>query len=124
MTYITRFSFCWFILTLFYLAVYFLNIQIVAGVVGLFVPYGVWNSIMTFGSISNYNFFPVVTFLLFIGTLFYADRFATYAGISRPGAKIMYNLLLLLALTLIIDISIWGEWMSWSVITNTGLGPM
>ena len=114
MGYGPSFLLTWLTMTALYLGAYFTLVEswepLVWGL-GLFVPYGIWNTLFL-GNIFEGNFMPLVGLVAFVALLFTADRMARALKIDGDIPKILFNLALLFAITLIVDFSIHGEWPS------------
>jgi len=82
------------------------------GAVGMFVPFGIWNTLASFSSRG------LITFPLLIVSLFYADRVAAKILVPDGFVKIVFNLVWLLVLTLAVDYVIYGTWQSLQVLLN------
>lgn len=67
--------------------------------IGLFVPIGIWNFI--FG---GYLIIPLIAVVV------YGEKYLK--KIPNPIVKIISNLFVLLVLTFVVDMIIWGEWRS------------
>jgi hypothetical protein len=108
-----QFRFIWGILTVIYLILYGIYwLGALIGVfpyfmyfIGLFVPFGFWN---TLASIHSGKIIITATLLIF--SLSYADKFARKFLITNPFKRILLNLLWLLLLTALIDFILWGTW--------------
>ena len=108
----------WFFLTALYLVLLFSKIhgQDVAGVVGLFVPIGLFNLAASIhgGYNGQTQHAWLITFPMTIGVFVLADFIAIkwkMPLLLRAG----YNLLVLLAVTAAVDFMLWHEWNSWSM---------
>lgn len=91
-----------------------------AGAVGLFVPYGFMNTWALVSAIAVINLLPMLTAVLFVAAVVYSDKVAKSLGIQNTISKIFFNLGILLVVTLIIDLSLWGSWESFHVLLNGG----
>lgn len=93
--------------------------------VGMFTPLGFWSSFMgIFGGISRFinpdghialsvvSRIVLVSIMLF--TLSYGEKLAQHLGFdsSKPMLKLLFNLVVLLCLTFIVDMFIYGKWLS------------
>jgi hypothetical protein len=90
-------------------------------VLGLFVPYGLWNPLYTYGAFVHIELLPLAALAITICCLATADRIAGKLNIHSPAVKVVFNLCLLLVLTVIVDYSIWGQWFSMRLLL--GYGP-
>lgn len=112
----------WFI-WLFLTAVYILtwrysdNFLIGNRFIGIFVPFGYWN---TAASISLAG---LITFPLLFGSLFFAERIADKIKIPNQIHKIFFNLLWLFLLTMLVDYIIWGNLASFNVLLGKSSFP-
>ena len=107
-----RFWFSWVVLTLLYLGLG--DIPIFAFLVGLFVPFGFFNTMLSL-SIKG-----VLTFPLLILSLYYADSVARTLQITNPFKKLVFNLVWLLILTLVVDLILSYGWQSLYLFLNGG----
>lgn len=73
------------------------------GLVGLFVPFGFFNSILLYANI--------IFVLIFFGILYLFEKI-TKKYQPHPAIKIIANLLLLLVITYLVDNFLWGDWCS------------
>ncbi|MDO8566560.1 MAG: hypothetical protein Q7R58_00205 [bacterium] len=80
--------------------------RISVSILGMFVPFGVWNTIMSFSTQG------LITFPLLVASLFGADNIASNLQITGLVKRQLFNLVWLLLLTLAVDFVIWGKWVS------------
>jgi len=121
--------FWWFTLTVFYLWGSFWSglftyqsgriIKSLSFLIGLFVPFGFWNLFASFDDLGephpSYYFLglspAVIVFPVFIICMILAIRFGRRIG--GGAIRILFNLGVLLLLTLFVDLVIWHQWSSW-----------
>lgn len=111
----------WIGLTLIYLVLFFLNASInkviglnitpIVGLVGLFVPFGYFNGV--FGIIGTGGLMLIV----FLVILYFFEKTTKKFNLS-PTAKIISILLLLLVITFLVDMLLWREWCSMTILTQ------
>ena len=117
MKYPTSFIVWWLGLTLLYLALQYVSgFSPLTSFVGLFVPFGIFNVMVAVSALQQMHVGAILSITLFFLALFGADWSTKKLGISSPMLKIGFNLVLLLALTFIVDYSIYGEWNSWKIL--------
>lgn len=75
--------------------------------IGLFVPFGIWNSVYAFTSLSALLSIPLMIF-----SILFADRIATGLNIKSVVIKLIFNLVLLFIITFLVDFLIWDKWLS------------
>lgn len=93
--------------------------------VGMFTPLGFWSSFMgIFGGISRFInpgenvALSIVSRIVLISIMFftlsYGEKLAQHFGFdgSKPMSKLLFNLTVLLCLTFIVDMFIYGHWLS------------
>ncbi len=116
----------WLVLTGFYLILCFwsyLSASPVAsrlgGWVGVFVPYGFWNAVSTLrpfnSSISSVSSILIIILaILSVIVVFSGDKIMDriLPRSLTSGARIIINLIILLALTFLVDMVIWHTWAS------------
>jgi hypothetical protein len=112
----TNFFVWWLGLTVLYLAFFFSASGYFAGVTGLFVPYGFFNSTATLSLLLKGNVIVLIPLALLIFCLIKSEWMLSRLNISSPWLRVILNLLVLLVLTLLTDLAIWGKWLSF---TNT-----
>jgi hypothetical protein len=76
-------------------------------IMGLFVPFGIWNSVYAFTSLSALLSIPLMIF-----SILFADRIATRLNIKSVVIKLIFNLVLLFIITFLVDFLIWHKWLS------------
>jgi len=81
-------------------------------IVGMFVPFGLGNTLASFSPIG------LLTIPLVVGSFYAADRIAIKLNIVRVFQKTIFNLLWLFFLTLVVDLLIWHHWASLGLILN------
>lgn len=122
----SRLWFAWVILTIAYLVLYFSGMR--AGehyqltyLIGLFVPFGFWNGsasieALALNSLDNIRIAIAAIFSLIV--IFTGNKIINrYIGLN-PILKLVLNLIILLALTALVDYAIWGSWMSSALFTT------
>lgn len=118
----------WLVVTLSYLGIFLMtealkergNYGVIFGsFLGLFVPIGFFTA--AFEIVGNLTFRAVFALIIFVLTLIYTDKILYKFNFS-PALKIFLNFIILLLLTLIIDVIIWGRWESWKILQNGGMG--
>ncbi len=82
--------------------------------IGLFVPFGIWNSIYAFTSLRALFSIPILIF-----SIFFAERLSMKLKIKSTLAKIVFNLIMLFITTFLVDILIWHKWLSMSLVLGT-----
>lgn len=126
----SRLWFLWAILTLLYLLLYLSidshlrPIEKVIYIIGLFVPFGIWNGSAVISSLSEMSYgesfiLPAAIFSLFV--IFLGNKILNHYFHLHPAIKLILNLAVLLLLTILVDYSIWGTWASLGLITGSGL---
>ena len=117
-----KFFVAWLSLTVIYLALIFGGIfggvtaRTLFGFIGLFVPYGFWNGLLTISSFrAQFKPLVILTFLISLCCLFFTDFLTRKLGVKSLYAKVFINLVILFILTIIVDYSIWGKWASLDV---------
>ena len=115
----------WMSSTALYLALYFYAIETkdfvishLAGVIGLFVPFGFWNTAMALDNSEENYFFRISTLLVTLLVIFFGDKLLSKFTALNPLSKIIVNLIVLGALTYLVDMILWGEWLSGSLATK------
>lgn len=118
------FWFWWFALTGAYLMIGISNIAKGFGaLIGLFVPYGVYNSSYTFQKVAETgSVLPLASLALFFSIFLLVDKILWRKKL-QPFEKIALNLTILFLLTICVDLSIWGEWESCKLAFSSGF-PM
>jgi phosphoglycerol transferase MdoB-like AlkP superfamily enzyme len=76
--------------------------------IGMFVPFGFWNAIQLIGSNPSAYIGPILLILL----LLFTDKLSFKLGIESVWLKIVLNLVILFLLTALVDVLIWGHWIS------------
>ena len=100
-----RFWVSWLVLTLVYIVTMFASFPLY-GVLGIFVPFGIWNTLFSL------SWRGAITFPLLVASLFCADWVAAKIHIPDGFVKIVFNLIWLLILTFMVDYIIYGTWQS------------
>jgi hypothetical protein len=114
--YSTSFFTWWLGLTVIYLVLFSVGPDRLAAAVGLFVPFGFLNAVLGSVALTAGNFWVLVPLVALIALFFYSQTITRRLGITSTWAKISYNLAVLLVLTLITDLAIYGTWMSWGLL--------
>lgn len=105
----------WLVLTAVYIGVQFAGLAPLV-IIGLFVPIGILNSIVMLGA----PVLGILSVLLLLITLYFADSWAVKLNIRSSGLKILFNLGLLLLVTLVIDLILFQTWQSLALVTGVG----
>lgn len=125
--------FFWFFITLIYLLTFFTGGWVrgnwnygINNILGFFTPMGFGNlvgsiaqhynphtTIESFLLTANHNYKWIITFPLLFLTLFIGDKIGK-KFIPSPIVRVIYNLTILVFLTMVLDWFIWGHWFSLS----------
>ena len=89
-------------------------------VVGLFVPYGFWNTMFALASPVDGNYLPLLPLAFIIIFGLWSDKLFTRMGFTSKIAQVIASLLILLALTFLTDWLIYGDWISMKLLLNGG----
>lgn len=125
----SRLWFLWAILTALYLLLYLgldsysRPIEKAVQILGLFVPFGLWNGSAFLISLSrgishrSLLIVPAGIFSLFV--IFLGNKILNHYFQLHPAVKLILNLAVLLLLTILVDYSIWGTWASLGLVTGS-----
>ncbi len=88
--------------------------------IGLFVPYGYWNTLCSFANIAVcekdvLTEITTILFFVFVVAIFFFDRFAYRLGLSSR-TKHFTLLMFLFLWTMLVDFLVWGGWQSFEMV--------
>ena len=117
----------WFVLTALYLGI--LEVQnsgvaVIGMTIGLFVPYGVFNFVALTEAVPEFHIFAIIAAALLIVAFVFVDPWATRMGFTGLKKFPLY-LVVLFALTFLVDFSLWHAWPSMGMVVQafTGVTP-
>jgi hypothetical protein len=108
---LARFWVSWLVITLVYIRTMFAESPSY-GIIGMFVPFGIWNTP------SSFSWRGAITFPLLVVSLFCADWVAAKIHVPDGFVKIVFNLFWLLVLTFAVDYVIYGTWQSLQLVVH------
>lgn len=88
----------------------------IADVLGLFVPFGIWNTLL---GVFQRGPLGLLSLPLCLGALYCANRYSHALQLSAS-TRVLYSCAVLFVLTLLTDLMIWGSWRSLFVLLHHG----
>ncbi len=87
---------------------YPLTISVIGVIVGLFVPFGLYNFTMLYGQ----SPLLLLMFAIILVLMMVYNNKMLKSFVDRPRLKFFINLFILVLLTLVVDLLLWGDWRS------------